>query len=349
MSDLVARAVEARQAAAAPVAGDAMRDGFGRAIDYLRISVTDKCNLRCVYCMPLHGLEWLRRDQLLTYEEIAAVVRVLTGMGLRRIRLTGGEPLVRRDLPELVRLLAASPGLEDIALSTNAVLLEDMADELAAAGVRRLNISLDSLRAERVDALARRPGSFERIMAGIAAAERVGFAPLKINCVVMRGRNDDELADFAAATRERPWHVRFIEVMPVAGSLDISAHEFIPAFEMLERLRALGELEPTIGPSGNGPATYFRFPGAPGTVGVITPMSHNYCDRCNRMRLTADGRLRPCLFGDLHTNLRDPLRAGEPLEPLIRRTLAIKPERHHLVQGQAAGSGGLVALSQVGG
>ncbi len=349
MSDLVARAAEARKAAAAPAPADAMRDGFGRAIDYLRISVTDKCNLRCVYCMPLHGLEWLRRDQLLTYEEIAQVVRVLAGMGLRRVRLTGGEPLVRRDLPELVRLLAAVPQLQDIALSTNAVLLEDMAEELRAAGVRRLNISLDSLRAERVDALARRPGSFERIMAGIAAAERVGFAPIKINCVVMRGRNDDELADFAAATRTRPWHVRFIEVMPVAGSLEISAHEFIPAFEMVDRLRTLGELEPTVGPAGNGPATYFHLPGAAGTVGVITPMSHNYCDRCNRMRLTADGKLRPCLFGDLHTNLRDPLRAGAPLEPLIRQTLAIKPERHHLVQGQATGSGGLVALSQVGG
>ncbi len=349
MSDLVARAAEARKAAAVPAPSDAMRDGFGRAIDYLRISVTDKCNLRCVYCMPLHGLEWLRRDQLLMYEEVAQVVRVLTGMGLRRVRLTGGEPLVRRDLPELVRLLAEVPQLEDIALSTNAVLLDEMAEELRAAGVHRVNISLDSLRAERVDALARRPGSFERIMAGIAAAERVGFTPIKINCVVMRGRNDDELADFAAATRERPWHVRFIEVMPVAGSLEISAREFIPAFEMLERLRGLGELEPTAGPAGNGPASYFRFPGAPGTVGVITPMSHNYCDRCNRMRLTADGRLRPCLFGDLHTNLRDPLRAGAPLEPLIRQTLAIKPERHYLVQGQATGSGGLVALSQVGG
>ncbi len=347
--DLVSRSVQARLAAGAVPSANGMRDGFGRSIDYLRISVTDKCNLRCVYCMPLHGLEWLRRDQLLTYEEIAQVIRVLAGMGLRRVRLTGGEPLVRRDLPELVRMLAAIPQIQDIALSSNAVLLEEMAEELRDAGVQRVNISLDSLRPERVDALARRPGSFERIMAGIAAAERVGFAPIKINCVVMRGRNDDELAEFAAATRERPWHVRFIEVMPVAGSLEISAQEFIPAIEMLERLRTIGELEPTAGPAGNGPATYFRFPGAPGTVGVITPMSHNYCDRCNRMRLTADGRLRPCLFGDLHTNLRDPLRAGEALEPLIRQTLAIKPERHYLVQGQATGSGGLVALSQVGG
>ncbi len=349
MSDLVARAPEARKAAAVPAPADAMRDGFGRAIDYLRISVTDKCNLRCVYCMPLEGLAWLRRDQLLTYEEIAEVVRVMVGMGLRRVRLTGGEPLVRRDLPELVHLLDQVPGIEDIALSTNGVLLAPVADELRRAGVRRVNISLDSLHPDRVDALARRVGSFDRILAGIVAAEQVGFDPIKINCVVMRGRNDDELPEFAAITRQRPWHVRFIEVMPVAGSLEISAREFVPAAEMLERLRAIDRLEPVAGPPGNGPATYFRFPDARGTVGVITPMSHNYCDRCNRMRLTADGRLRPCLFGDLHTNLRDPLRAGLALEPLIRHTLAVKPERHHLVQGQAIGSGGLVALSQVGG
>ncbi|HKJ93584.1 MAG TPA: hypothetical protein VJ957_10460, partial [Longimicrobiales bacterium] len=175
------------------------------------------------------------------------------------------------------------------------------------------------------------------------------FQPLKVNVVVMRGRNDDELADFAAMTRERPWHVRFIEVMPVGENLDISARQYVPAAEMLGRVRALGELRPVTGPAGNGPATYFAFPDAPGTVGVITPMSHNYCDRCNRMRLTADGQLRPCLFGDLQTNLRDPLRRGESIEPWIRRTLHVKPERHGLVRGSAQGSGGLRALSEVGG
>ncbi|MGH7475261.1 MAG: GTP 3',8-cyclase MoaA [Longimicrobiales bacterium] len=327
----------------------AMHDAFGRRIEYLRISVTDKCNLRCVYCMPEAGLAWLRREELLRYEEIVAIVATLERMGLERVRLTGGEPLVRRDLPELVRQLRRIDGIRDIALSTNAVLLAELAEPLRRAGVDRVNISLDSLRPERVDAIARRPGSYQRIMAGLDAAERVGFAPIKINTVVMRGRNDDELAAFARITRERPWHVRFIEVMPVAGSLDISACEFVPAAEILERLRSAGALEPVAGPPGNGPATYFRFADGPGTVGVITPMSHNYCDRCNRMRLTADGQLRPCLFGALQTNLRDALRAGQPLEPLIERTLAIKPERHQLVQGSASGSGGLVALSQVGG
>ncbi len=328
---------------------DAMVDGFGRRIEYLRISVTDKCNLRCVYCMPLEGLEWLKRDELLTYEEIAEIVRVMAPLGLRRVRFTGGEPLVRRDLPELVAMVAAVPGIDDLSLSTNAVLLAEHAEALKAAGLHRVNVSLDSLRPERVDAIARRPGSYARIMEGLRAAEEVGFAPLKINVVLMGGTNDDEIADFAALTRERPWHVRFIEVMPTASNLDLSRHNYVSCAEALRRIRALGELEPVGGPTGNGPATYYRFPGAAGSIGVITPMSHTFCDRCNRMRLTADGQLRPCLFGDLQTDLRTPLRAGEPLEPAIRHTLRVKPERHELVQGSTSGSGGLVALSQTGG
>ena len=330
-------------------AGGGMRDGFGRRIEYLRISVTDKCNLRCVYCMPAEGLPWLARTEILTYEEIGRIVADMAALGLRRVRLTGGEPLVRKDLPRLVAMLRAIHGIEDIALSTNAVLLPALARPLREAGVDRVNISLDSLQPARVDALARRPGSHAAIFAGVRAAEDVGFAPIKVNAVIMRGRNDDEIEDFARITLERPWHVRFIEVMPVGDNLGISAAEYVSSLEMLERLRRIGELRPVPGPAGNGPATYFQFDGAAGTVGVITPMSHNYCERCNRMRLTADGHLRPCLFGDIQTDLRTPLRAGEPLEPHIRRTLAIKPERHHLVQGSAAGSGGLRALSQVGG
>jgi GTP 3',8-cyclase len=330
-------------------ASNGMRDGFGRRIEYLRVSVTDKCNLRCVYCMPEEGLPWLGRSEILTYEEIAGIVRIMAGMGLRRVRLTGGEPLVRRDLPRLVGLLRAIPGIEDIALSTNAVLLRQHAEALRDAGLDRVNISLDSLRADRIDAIARRSGSHGAILDGIAAAEEVGLQPIKVNAVIMRGRNDDELEDFARMTLDRPWHVRFIEVMPVGENLDISAHEYVSSFEMLERLRRIGDLEPVRGPDGNGPAAYFSFAGAAGTVGVITPMSHNYCDRCNRMRLTANGRLRPCLFGDIENDLRTALRAGDDITPLIRETLRIKPERHHLVQGRADGSGGLLALSQVGG
>lgn len=328
---------------------DPMIDGFGRRIEYLRISVTDKCNLRCVYCMPLEGLDWLKRGELLTYEEIAEIVRVMAPLGLRRVRFTGGEPLVRRDLPELVALVAAVPGIEDLSLSTNAVLLAEHAEALKAAGLHRVNVSLDSLRPERVDAIARRPGSYAKIMEGLGTAEELGFAPLKINVVLMGGKNDDEIGDFAALTRERPWHVRFIEVMPTGSNLDLSRENYVSCAEALRRIRALGDLEPVAGPTGNGPATYYRFPGAPGSIGVITPMSHTFCDRCNRMRLTADGQLRPCLFGDLQTDLRTPLRAGDALEPAIRHTLRVKPERHELVQGSAVGSGGLVALSQTGG
>ena len=326
-----------------------MRDQFGRRIEYLRVSVTDKCNLRCVYCMPLDGLPWLKREEILSYEEIARIVRVMADMGLRRVRITGGEPLVRRDLPELAGMISATSGIEDLSLSTNAVLLAEHADALRAAGVRRVNVSLDSLRPDRVDAIARRPGSFPKIMGGLDAAERVGFEPVKINVVLIGGQNDDEIADFAEITRERPWHVRFIELMPTGSNLELSANRFVSCAEALRRIRAIDALEPVAGPMGNGPARYYQFAGAPGTVGVITPMSHNYCERCNRMRLTADGQLRPCLFGDLHTNLRDPLRAGADLVPLIEDTLRIKPERHYLVQGSDVGSGGLVALSQTGG
>jgi len=326
-----------------------MKDQFGRVVQYLRVSITDKCNLRCVYCMPLEGLEWLQREQILTYEEIAQIIRVLAPMGLERVRITGGEPLVRRDVPELVKLIAAVPGIRDLSLSTNAVLLAEQADALRSAGVHRLNVSLDSLRADRVDSIARRPGSYPAIMEGLDAAERAGFAPIKINVVLIRGQNDDEIRDFAEITRERPWHVRFIEMMPTGANLELSQNQFVSCAEAIRQVQEIDKLEPVTGPFGNGPARYYQFPGAPGTIGVITPMSHNYCDRCNRMRLTADGQLRPCLFGHIQTNLRDPLRAGADLVPLIEQTLRIKPERHYLIQGSDLGSGGLVALSQTGG
>lgn len=324
-------------------------DSFGRRVEYLRISVTDKCNLRCVYCMPEEGLPWLKKDQLLTYEEIREIVGVLAPLGLKRIRLTGGEPLVRKDLPRLVELLSSVPGIDDLSISTNGVLLDRLAGTLKAAGATRVNISLDSFRKDRVDALARRAGTYERVLAGLRAAEEVGLEPIKINVVLIKGRNDDEIVDFAEATRDHPWHVRFIEIMPTGSNLELSDQNFFSCQEALELLRGVAELEPTQGPSGNGPASYFRFPGAIGTIGVITPMSHSFCDGCNRLRLTADGMLRPCLFGDVQANLRDPLRAGGDLLPIIRNALKIKPERHDLTPGSDQGSGGLIALSQTGG
>jgi len=326
-----------------------MVDGFGRPVEYLRVSVTDRCNLRCVYCLPLEGVPWLPREEILSYEEIHAIVRILAGMGLRRVRITGGEPLVRKDLPELVRFLSGVPGIEDLSLSTNAVLLPRFGEALRDAGLMRVNVSLDSLRPDRLDRLARRADTLPKVLEGLEVAEALGLHPIKVNVVMVRGMNDDEIEDFAELTRRRPWHVRFIELMPTGSNLTLSAESFVSAGEVLERLRTLGSLEPARGPGGNGPAAYYRFPGAPGTVGVITPMSHTFCASCNRLRLTADGHLRPCLFGTLQVNLRDPLRAGEALEPLVREALRTKPERHDLVQGSTAGSGGLIALSQTGG
>lgn len=326
-----------------------MRDQFGRRIQYLRISVTDKCNLRCTYCMPVEGLDWIPKPEVLTYEEIASIARQMAELGLERVRLTGGEPLVRRDLPRLVSMLAEIPGIDDISLSTNAVLLPRHGQALMDAGVARVNISFDTLRRDRFGALARRPlRFFDEAIAGIEAAESIGFDPIKINCVVLRGLNDDELTEFAAITRERPWHVRFIELMPVGRNLHLS-DRFISADEILDRVASIETLEPAPGPMGNGPARYYRYPNAKGTVGVITPLSHNYCERCNRMRLTADGRLRTCLFGDHEVDLKAPLRETGRVEAAIREALAGKPKRHYLELGTVSGSGGLAALSEVGG
>jgi GTP 3',8-cyclase len=324
----------------------ALRDQWGRSIEYLRISVTDRCNFRCVYCMPLEGLQWLPKSDILRYEEIIEVVRQLAPLGLRRVRLTGGEPTIRPDLESLVRGLRAVPEIEDISLSTNGVRLPQMARSLREAGLDRVNMSADSLRSERISAIARRTLGFDPIAAASSATE-AGLVPVKINVVVMRGINDDEIVDFARLTLDHPWHVRYIELMPVGEMRDLTWEHVVPSDEVLQRIAVLGTLEADSGPArGNGPAKYYRFAGAPGSVGVITPMTHTYCGSCNRVRLTADGRLRTCLYGDHEVNLRDPLRRGEPLEPLFRQALAEKPKEHHLLQMQV---GGLRALSQVGG
>jgi cyclic pyranopterin phosphate synthase len=324
----------------------ALRDQWGRSIEYLRISVTDRCNFRCVYCMPKEGLQWLPKAEILSYEEITEVVRQLAPLGLRRLRITGGEPTIRPDLESLIQQLKAIPEIEDIALSTNGARLPQMAHSLRAAGLDRINMSADSLRPARIAAIARRDLGFDPIEAA-TAAERAGLSPIKINVVVLRGTNDDEVEDFARLTIDRPWHVRFIELMPVGDMRELTWDHVVPSDEVLSRVAVLGELIPYGGPPrGTGPATYYRLPGATGSVGVITPMTHTYCGSCNRVRLTADGRLRTCLYGDHEVNLRDPLRGGQALEPLFRQALADKPKEHALLQMQV---GGLRALSQVGG
>lgn len=323
-----------------------MLDQFGRRIEYLRISITDRCNFRCQYCMPVEGLPWLPKQDILRYEEITAIVQQLAPLGLKRLRITGGEPTIRPELASLVRQLKAIEGIEDIALSTNGVKLPQISAELAAAGLDRVNISADSLRPDRVARIARRDLGFDLVTAA-KAAEDAGIGPIKINVVVMRGINDDEVADFARLTLEHPWHVRFIELMPVGELRELTWDHVVPSDEVLAEVQRMGTLLPDSGPArGNGPAVYHRFADAPGTIGVITPMTHTYCSTCNRVRLTADGRLRTCLFGDHEVPLRDALRRGEPLEPLFVKALAEKPKEHDLLQMRV---GGLRALSEVGG
>jgi len=324
-----------------------VKDGFGRSIEYLRISVTDRCNFRCVYCMPPRGLDWIPRDDVLTAIEIRAVVAQLAPLGLRRIRITGGEPTLRRDVCDVVARIHSVAGVEDIALSTNGVRLERMASDLRSAGISRVNISVDSLRRDRIAAIARRDLELDP-MRVIHAAIDAGFDPVKINTVVVRGVNDDEVGTLARLTIELPVHVRFIELMPVGDMSDSEFEHVVPSDEVLDAVRAaLGGLVPDVGPApGNGPARYYRAPGASGTVGVISPMTHTYCSSCNRVRLTADGRLRTCLFGDHEVDLRTPLRAGLPLAALFARALADKPREHELLQLR---TGGLRALSQTGG
>jgi cyclic pyranopterin phosphate synthase len=326
-----------------------LTDAFLRPITYLRISVTDRCNLRCIYCMPEEGLQWIRRPEILSYEEILRIVEAGASVGLRSIRFTGGEPLVRRDLPELVRMVAAVPGIDDISLSTNGIFLAESATELASSGLRRVNVSLDTLREDRFFQIARRRG-LERVLAGIDAALAAGLAPVKINCVVMRGRNDDEISALAALTRSRELYVRFIELMPVEENVDLQRDAYVSADEILERLALDGELSPVDGPAGNGPARYLAYRGARGAIGVISPLSHDYCERCNRVRLSAEGRLRLCLFGDYGIDLRAPVRSGasrEDLADLFRGGMLIKPERHHLKPGET--SSRMRAFSEIGG
>ena len=326
-----------------------LADQFNRPITYLRISVTDKCNLRCIYCMPESGLPWLPKAEILTYEEIAQLVRAAATAGVRSIRLSGGEPLIRRDLHRLVAAIDAIDGIEDISLSTNGLLLAEQIESLKAAGLRRVNVSLDTLRADRFEQIARRPG-LDRVLAGIEAAIAYGLAPVKINVVVMRGQNDDEIAEFAEWTKRQAVYVRFIEVMPVHENLGVQRDSYVSSDEILERVRAIGELRPAIGPGGNGPARYFAFDGVPGAVGVISPLSHDYCERCNRVRLTADGRLRLCLFGDQDIDLRAPIRSGATngeIVDILRSAMLIKPERHHLRLGET--SSRMRAFSEIGG
>jgi cyclic pyranopterin phosphate synthase len=308
-------------------------DSWQRQINYLRISVTDHCNLNCVYCSA-GPVPHLPRSEILSYEEIQRLVRVAASLGITKVRLTGGEPLVRPDLVVLVRMVSQIEGIDDVSLTTNGILLGQYAAELKKAGLDRVNVSLDTLRADRFQRITGQ-AQLNEVLAGIDAANRVGLQPVKINMVVMRGINDDEVVDFARMTVDPGWHVRFIEFMPL-GTSEVEALQTVSTQEIQEQLLTLGKLEPYTGKTGNGPARYYRLPGARGTIGFISPMTEHFCHSCNRLRLTADGQLRPCLLDDDEVNLKEALRNGastERLMELIQKAVATKRERHHLSEG----------------
>jgi cyclic pyranopterin phosphate synthase len=308
-------------------------DNYGRKVDYLRVSLTDRCNLRCVYCMPPEGIPWKPHAAILHFEQIAQIVGAAAGLGFRKIRLTGGEPLVRKDSVDLVASIAATPGIEEVSMTTNGTLLSHFARDLAAAGLTRVNVSLDTLHPDRFQRITRL-GDIGLVWDGIQAAERAGLTPLKINVVVIRGLNDDEIADFARLTFEHAWHVRFIELMPVGNRMDwgpdmpAPSRRFVSVAEMRQRLAALGGLTPVGGPPGNGPARYFQLPQARGSIGFISPLTEHFCATCNRLRLTAQGQLRPCLFSDRGVSVKSGLDAGgdvHELQTLIGQAIRIKP------------------------
>jgi GTP 3',8-cyclase len=357
-----------------------MIDPFGRTVDYLRVSLTDRCNFRCVYCMPEEGFPFTPKEEQLTLDETARLIRIAVSLGIRKVRLTGGEPLLRKELPAFVTELAAL-GISDLSLTTNGHFLSELAAPLARAGLHRVNVSLDTLRPDRFADIARR-GSLDAVLGGIEAARCAGLAPLKINCVAMAGVNDDEAPDFAEWTKKEEIHIRFIELMPIRWNLDEDAptdfplngipgaisglihlkvarggmlsdldmrRRFVSAESLRSRIEAVhGELEPAEVQT-NGPAHTYRIPGAPGTIGFISQITSDFCARCNRVRLTHDGFLRPCLMSDGELDLRTPLRAGATDDDLANLFLTVvrnKPERHYLAEGQRVVGRG---MSQIGG
>jgi cyclic pyranopterin phosphate synthase len=322
-------------------------DSHGRRISYLRMSVTDLCNLRCRYCMPAEGVRKLSHEDILTFEQMLRIARNAVSLGIEKIRITGGEPLVRKNLIQFLSDLAAIDGLRELVLTTNGMLLRKYAHELRAAGVHRLNVSLDSLKHETFSSLTR-GGSLDAVLDGIAAAEETGFPPIKINTVVIRGMNDDELLDFAAMTLRTPRQIRFIEYMPTNTAPDWSS-AYVSGEEILRRLREVYELEPEPRSDSAGPAMVYRIPGSLGTIGIITPISKHFCASCNRIRVTASGMIKGCLFDNGGVNLKAYLNGGDDeLRDVLLQVLREKPDRHHLSDDTVTQITPF-AMSQIGG
>ncbi|MBP2110036.1 GTP 3',8-cyclase MoaA [Paenibacillus silagei] len=307
-----------------------LTDPFGRIHDYLRISVTDRCNLRCIYCMPAEGMQFQPQDEIMSYEEIAAVVEALAPLGLRKVRLTGGEPLVRKDLEKLVSMIAVIPGIDDISLTTNGLMLPAKAAILKQAGLSRVNISLDSLRPDRFSMITR-GGDVAKVLKGIEAAEAAGLSPIKLNVVLMKGINDDEIKDFIALTLNSPLNVRFIEYMPIGSASDAWRQTYLPLETVVAACKETGwTTEEADMPSGNGPSQNRRVTGAKGTFGLIHPVSEHFCDNCNRLRLTADGNIKACLYWQDEYNVRPLISSPAAVQALFREALGNKPHNHEM-------------------
>lgn len=326
-----------------------MQDTYQREINYLRVSVTDRCNLRCIYCMPSEGVQSAPHEEILRLEEIETIVRAAALIGVKKIRLTGGEPLVRRGLEDLVRRISGIPGIDDITLTTNGLLLPSRAGALKEAGVKRVNISLDTLRADRYREITR-GGDLSGVWEGIQSALDAGLHPVKLNTVVIRGFNDDEVVAMARLTLKRPLHIRFIELMPIGANNSWAAGRFVPAGEIMAQINTrVGQLLPAKQLTGGGPAKYYRLKDAEGTVGFITSMSEHFCHSCNRLRLTSGGGLRPCLYDGREIDLKNPVREGAGIKEiagLIMDAVALKPDRHHMLEGWRDGRR---VMSQIGG
>ena len=316
--------------------GSLLTDGWNRSITNLRISVTDRCNFRCVYCIPDENIEWLPRGQIASLEELGRIARIAVGLGVRKLRITGGEPLLRKNLPSLIAELAALPGLDDIALTTNGTELPRLARDLAEAGLERVNVSLDSLDRATFAKLAQRD-MLPDVLAGIDAAVAAGLTPLSINCVAIRGTNDHEAVAFARFARERGFEVRFIEFMPLEHGQRWGEHAFVPGHELRDRVDAMFPLKPAPDQDPHAPSKDWIFAdGAPGVMGFIDSVSAPFCGTCNRIRLTADGKLRTCLFSLNEHDLLGPMRAGatdEQVAALLRAAFSTKEIKHHITDG----------------
>ncbi|MBW6462755.1 MAG: GTP 3',8-cyclase MoaA [Firmicutes bacterium] len=329
-----------------------LTDGQGRKHDYLRISITDRCNLRCVYCMGEEGIEQLKHEDILSYEDILKVVRAGAELGISKIRITGGEPLVRRGVVDLIRNIAATPGISDLAMTTNGILLDKYAGELKKAGLKRVNISLDSMQPEKYNNITR-CGKLDQALRGIEAALDNKLNPVKLNVVLMKGVNDDEIIDFLELTRKKTLHVRFIEYMPI-GDHDCGYRDHYLPLTYIEEvaIKAGFPLTPVPLPGGAGPAESYTIAGGQGTIGLIHPISKHFCDTCNRLRLTAEGNLKACLYWQDETPVQPVINDNEALKDLIQEVLKSKPVEHQMGCDGKCGSvnpGSMRSMSKTGG